>query len=160
MFTREGLTQFYRDTHQRLDLVIHHAAQLPEGLLTRELDQFGRSSVAKQLAHVLSTDSLWICGLRNQPMIPVPDDTGADMASLLRAKSEVMHRTLHYLASLPEEQLNTNISDVPKEWVGPIRSPAFIVLHIITHYFHHKGQVAAMFRILGHPIGDTDLQRS
>jgi uncharacterized damage-inducible protein DinB len=34
-----------------------------------------------------------------------------------------------------------------------------ILLHVITHTFHHKGQVVAMLRVLGHPAPDTDLQR-
>jgi len=33
------------------------------------------------------------------------------------------------------------------------------VLHVITHAFHHKGQIVAMLRILGYPAPDTDLQQ-
>lgn len=43
--------------------------------------------------------------------------------------------------------------------VCQLRSPAFILLHVITHAFHHKGQVVAMLRILGYPAPDTDLQQ-
>jgi uncharacterized damage-inducible protein DinB len=43
--------------------------------------------------------------------------------------------------------------------MGPLQTPAFILCHIITHAFHHKGQVVAMFRLAGQPAGDTDLQR-
>jgi uncharacterized damage-inducible protein DinB len=42
---------------------------------------------------------------------------------------------------------------------GELRSPAFIVLHVKTHTFHHKGQIVAMLRILGYPAPDTDLQQ-
>jgi uncharacterized damage-inducible protein DinB len=38
----------------------------------------------------------------------------------------------------------------PESWV--------ILLHVITHAFHHKGQIVAMLRILGYPAPDTDLQ--
>jgi uncharacterized damage-inducible protein DinB len=44
--------------------------------------------------------------------------------------------------------------------VGELKSPAFILLHVVTHTFHHKGQVVAMLRTLGYPAPDTDLQRS
>jgi uncharacterized damage-inducible protein DinB len=44
------------------------------------------------------------------------------------------------------------------DWGGELRSPAFIVLHVITHAFHHKGQIVAMLRIQGYPAPDTDLQ--
>ena len=42
---------------------------------------------------------------------------------------------------------------------GELRSPVFIVLHVKTHTFHHKGQIVAMLRILGYPAPDTDLQQ-
>ena len=65
---------------------------------------------------------------------------------------------LHYLEGLTEEQLNTTLAERPVDWGGELRSPAFILLHVITHAFHHKGQVVAMLRILGYPAPDTDLQ--
>jgi leucyl aminopeptidase len=55
--------------------------------------------------------------------------------------------------------LNEILPKLPEEWVGPPRCPAFILQHLCTHAFHHKGQIAAMCRILGHPLPDTDLQR-
>ena len=39
-------------------------------------------------------------------------------------------------------------------------SPTWIVLHMATHGFHHKGQIAAMCRLLGHPLPDLDLDVS
>ena len=58
-----------------------------------------------------------------------------------------------------EAELNADIARLPPEWVGPSRSPAFILHHVFTHAFHHKGQSVAMLRLLGHPAPDTDLQR-
>ena len=47
-----------------------------------------------------------------------------------------------------------------EEWTTPHRTPAFILLHVITHGFHHKGQIVAMLRLLGYPAPDTDMQRT
>jgi uncharacterized damage-inducible protein DinB len=30
---------------------------------------------------------------------------------------------------------------------------------VLTHAFHHKGQIVAMCRALGHPTTDTDLNQ-
>ena len=60
---------------------------------------------------------------------------------------------------LTEEQLNTTLAKHPVDWGGQLRSPAYILLHVITHAFHHKGQVVAMLRILGYPASNTDLQQ-
>jgi uncharacterized damage-inducible protein DinB len=64
------------------------------------------------------------------------------------------------LDRLSETELNRPLKERPREWVGELKSPVFILLHVLTHTFHHKGQVVAMLRTLGYPAPDTDLQRS
>jgi uncharacterized damage-inducible protein DinB len=81
------------------------------------------------------------------------------MAALVAAKNRIRNATRDYLGDLTEQQLNTTLATRPVDWGGELRSPAFIVLHVITHAFHHKGQIVAMLRIVGHPAPDTDLQR-
>jgi uncharacterized damage-inducible protein DinB len=78
---------------------------------------------------------------------------------LLTEKRRILDATRAYLETLGEGQLNTTLAKRPEGWFGELRSPAFILLHVITHTFHHKGQVVAMLRALGHPAPDTDLQR-
>ncbi len=43
-------------------------------------------------------------------------------------------------------------------WHGDMLTRRWLVLHPITHEFHHKGQVASLGRALGHPVPEgTDL---
>jgi uncharacterized damage-inducible protein DinB len=78
---------------------------------------------------------------------------------LLAAKDRIREATRAYVSDLMEEQLNTTLSQRPVDWGGELRSPGFILLHVITHAFHHKGQIVAMLRIFGYPAPDTDLQQ-
>jgi len=77
---------------------------------------------------------------------------------LRASKDRIREATRTYLGDLTEEQLNTTLAARPADWGGELRPPAFILLHVITHAFHHKGQIVAMLRILGYPAPDTDLQ--
>jgi DinB family len=81
------------------------------------------------------------------------------VAALQAAKDRIREATRAYVRDLTEEQLNTTLRQRPVDWGGELRSPAFILLHVITHTFHHKGQIVAMLRILGCPAPDTDLQQ-
>jgi uncharacterized damage-inducible protein DinB len=81
------------------------------------------------------------------------------MEALLAAKHRIRAATRTFLGNLTEEQLNTTLTKRPVDWGGELRSPAFIVLHVITHAFHHKGQIVAMLRVIGYPAPDTDLQQ-
>jgi uncharacterized damage-inducible protein DinB len=79
--------------------------------------------------------------------------------ALLAEKNRIRDAAREYLESLMEEQLNTILEKRPQQWFSDLRSPAFILLHVITHTFHHKGQLVAMLRALGYPAPDTDMQR-
>ncbi len=58
-----------------------------------------------------------------------------------------------------------NAPDEPFTWTSPsgyahTLTRRWLILHPITHEFHHKGQALALARVLGHPHPgnpDTDL---
>ena len=160
LFTKAGIKTLHAWTHERLDLLFQHAATLPPELLCQEIPGFGRASVRDQLLHIVTCESGWVRGLQNLPLAKWRREDYGTAASIAQAKRQAASETLAYLDSLSEAQLNTEIESAPEEWGGPLRSPAFILHHVLTHAFHHKGQIVAMCRILGYPAPDTDLQRS
>jgi len=133
---------------------------MPFALLMQEIPGASHGSVRNQMVHVLATERAWIADLRSIAIDEPKPEAFSSLEALSVAKRKVMADTIAYLESLSESALNTEIAIRPKMWVGPLRSPAYILHHVITHGFHHKGQMAMMFRMLGHPIGDTDLQRA
>jgi len=158
MFSKAGVIELHAPTHKRLDLVLSHIAIMPEELLHKQISGFGHPSIWKQLVHILTCEEGWIHDLQNEAFLGWHEEDCPTMADLLAAKDRVREATRAYLGGLTEEQLNTTLARRPVDWGGELRSPAFIVLHVITHAFHHKGQVVAMLRILGYPAPDTDLQ--
>jgi uncharacterized damage-inducible protein DinB len=158
MFNREGIRTLHGVTHDRLDLLLDHVAKLPPADFVRELQGFGFASVRDQLAHLLGAEERWVHRLQSLPM---PKWVNADYQtaeSIRPAKARVKAATVAYLDRLPESELNATLAHRPPNWNGDLRSPAFILHHVITHAFHHKGQVVAMCRLLGHPAPDTDMQ--
>ena len=61
------------------------------------------------------------------------------------------------MSALNEQQLNANAELRFSEEDAAFRTPALVMHHVLTHAFHHKGQIVAMCRMLGHPAPDTDL---
>ena len=54
-------------------------------------------------------------------------------------------------AMLEHHQQNGNVEKLSQRW---------LIVHPITHEFHHKGQLLALARVLEHPLpagADTDL---
>jgi len=159
LFTTEGIIALHAWTHESLDIVFLQAQALAPPQFVQPIPGFGLASVRDQLTHILAAQSGWISRLQFYPVAPWEPSAFPDVATLLTAKRELVTQTIRYLRGLGEMELNATLEKLPPGWIGPLRSPAFILLHVCTHAFHHKGQVAAMLRILGCPLPDTDLQR-
>jgi uncharacterized damage-inducible protein DinB len=159
MFTKAGIIELHAATHERLDLLLRHVAAVPEGFHHKPISGFGHPSIWQQLVHILTCEEGWICDLQNQTFAGWNEKDCPNMEALLAAKHRIRAATRTFLGNLTEEQLNTTLTKRPVDWGGELRSPAFIVLHVITHAFHHKGQIVAMLRVIGYPAPDTDLQQ-
>jgi len=158
MFTKEGILELHTVTHERVDLLLRHIATLPDALCRQPIPGFGHPTVWRQLVHILTCEEGWVLDLQNRPFAGWFEDDCPTMSLLQAAKDRIRKTTQAYLSSLTDMELNTTLAERPQDWGGELRSPAFILLHVITHAYHHKGQVVAMLRILGYPAPDTDLQ--
>jgi uncharacterized damage-inducible protein DinB len=158
MFTKTGIIELHTATHDRLDVLLRHVATVPDNLLRQPVAGFGFPSVWKQLVHILTVEEGWVSDLQYKTFAAWREQDVPTMTALLAQKRRILDATRAYLETLSEGQLNTTLAERPEGWFGELRAPAFILLHVITHTFHHKGQVVAMLRVLGHPAPDTDLQ--
>lgn len=158
MFTKDGIMELHAHMHERLDLLLGHVATVPDELRHKPISGFGHPSVWKQLVHILACEEGWVHDLQGKSFAAWYAEDCPTMAAFEASKDRIREATRTYLGDLSEAQLNTTLAERPPDWGGELRSPAFILLHVITHAFHHKGQVVAMVRILGYPAPDTDLQ--
>jgi uncharacterized damage-inducible protein DinB len=160
MFTKSGIIELHAIMHERLDLLLSHIATVPDDLHQKQISGFGSPSIWKQLVHILNCEEFWIHSLQNKAFADWREEDFPTVPELLAAKDRIRNATRIYVEDLTEEQLNSTLTKRPVDWGGELRSPAFILLHVITHAFHHKGQIVAMLRIVGYPTPDTDMQRA
>ena len=161
MFDKNGIAQLHSWTHESLDILLEHMAKVPSEKLKQELTGFGFPTVWKQLMHILEVEEGWVDVIQAKPAPSWAEKDYPNMIALEQGKMRVKAATQDYIKSLSDAQLNAVLTTRPREWFGgELKSPAFILLHVSTHTFHHKGQVVAMLRMLGHPAPDTDMQRS
>jgi uncharacterized damage-inducible protein DinB len=159
MFTKAGIAELHGAMHERLDLLLNHVAAVPDDLHRKPISGFGHSSIWKQLVHILTCEEGWVHDLQNKPFVGWREDDCLTITAMRAARERISEATQAYLNGLSEDQLNSTLAKRPLDWGGELRSPAFILLHVITHTFHHKGQIVAMLRIVGYPAPDTDLQQ-
>ena len=159
MFSKTAIATLHSEMHRRFDDLLQHAERLTSGAFTAEMPGFGRASIRTQLAHIAATEQFWVNAVQGRHTPKWDYDQFKDVASVRSVKQKIMHDTLDYLNKIDDTALNATLQSRPPQWMGPLRSPAFILCHVVTHAFHHKGQIVAMFRLANCPIGDADLQR-
>jgi uncharacterized damage-inducible protein DinB len=157
MFTLQGIREFHSWTHASLTRLLDHIATLPEDSYTRKLSGFGFSTIHAQVIHIFGCESRWINRAR---AVSIGDWNVMDWPTVSDARGlqkRVGRKTLTYLSSLTDRQLNEDVELVLEDGVRITCTPALIIHHFLTHAFHHKGQIVSMCRALGHPAPDTDL---
>ncbi len=159
MFTVDGILKFHFWTHTCLTLVLDHLSAISASDYTKEIPGFGFPTLRGQVIHIFNCEGFWIHtiqGLTFQDLDPADYSSVADARLLQRQVSE---QTFAYLSGMTDQQINSNTELRFPDGDTAIRTPAFVLHHVLTHAFHHKGQIVAMCRVLGHPAPDTDLSQ-
>jgi uncharacterized damage-inducible protein DinB len=157
MHTADSLLDLHARTHCSLARLFRHCRKLSAEELHRELPGFGMGSVHGQLFHVVDCEDWWIGGAGS---LSIADNRGAeypDVPTLESFRRRIAEQSAGYLRGCTPAELNTPRVIRIGGKRGPTLAPAHVVLHALTHAFHHKGQTVAMCRLLGYPAPDTDL---
>jgi hypothetical protein len=131
MFTKAGIAELHGVMHERLDLLLGHFATVPDILHHKPIPGFGHSSIWKQLVHILTCEEGWVHDLQDKTFAGWHEKDCPTMTAMLAAKARISEATRTYLNNLTEEQLNATLAKRPVDWGGELRSPAFILLHVI-----------------------------
>ena len=159
MFTRDGILKFHRWTHASIRLSLDHLSTVPEADYARALPSFGLPTLREQVLHLLNCEGFWIHTLQGLRYV---DRNAAECPTVAEGtvfEREISQRTHAYLSVLTDQQINSEAKLCFPGGDVAVRTPALIVHHVLTHAFHHKGQIVAMCRVLGYPAPDTDLNQ-
>ncbi|QHS56379.1 hypothetical protein GWR56_12835 [Mucilaginibacter sp. 14171R-50] len=130
----------------------------PAHLLT-PLPSFNNESMVSQLMHVANCYLFWLANSVLQQQRPYfGEEEHRDLRAVRNAYQQVDLITndfLHAFKDSPEQQMFITRPDGNTL----TRSPFEVFTHVITHEFHHKGQVINMSRQLGYTPVDTDIIR-
>jgi len=156
MHTPEALLDLNIRAHGSLAAVLDHCRAFDDAALTRELDGFGYASLRLQLHHVIGAQEYWLGVLEGRVDCDFDDDAYPDIDALEAWRRRTSDLVVAYLGRTDTATLNAPVDR--ETWGGRVRTlvPAQVILRTVTHFFHHQGQVAAMCRLLGRPVGGLD----
>jgi uncharacterized damage-inducible protein DinB len=121
-------------------------------MLTSEqrLRDFGTAdkSVAGTLVHLFRSERIWLQRLRGEEQTyRVPGDEG--WGALSREWPALQEKWREWASVLSEEDLRRTIRYADLKGVARANPVWQVVLHVVNHSTHHRGQVAGFLRALG-----------
>jgi uncharacterized damage-inducible protein DinB len=154
----EGLKTIYDWVRQTREVLFKHCESMPVELYTKELPNFGHGSIRNLQVHVFDVYNGWLLQFargkeRVRPKKPDYPNVAAVRKGFAGADS-VVESFLSEFAGELDKPLTRPHPSFPD---GLTITPRWLFTHVVTHEFHHKGQITDLCRHLGHPTPDTDL---
>lgn len=159
MNTTEHLAQQYQLVIGSRNVVMEFCHKLDDKVFVK-LNSFNDKSIFDLLVHVTHVYTFWLgkFSLKKDVVFADPDKIN-NLKSLQQLYGNVNDLVAEFLKFINQ----TSVSGVEGEAGTPVRiivrSPFEIFTHVITHEFHHKGQILIMGRQLGVVPPDTDIIR-
>ena len=149
MFVSAQVLRLHLDYTQWASLrLLEAAAQLTSEQLERD---FGTSehSVAGTLVHVFASDRVWLHRLAGGESPTSLSDADRTLAVLENDWPAVLERWRLWAADLTDEAAQAPLKYHDLKG-NPWRQPVWqLVLHVVNHGTHHRGQVSGFLRTMG-----------
>jgi uncharacterized damage-inducible protein DinB len=132
------------------------AAELSPEELNRDF-QTADHSVLGTLVHIYGADRVWLARMLRQPNPVYTSPADFHLSVLQNDWSALHNRWREWAAGLTKDSLAEELSykDMKgRPWQGPSWQ---LVMHVVNHATHHRGQVSGFLRAMAHTPPSLDL---
>ncbi|MGA2741712.1 MAG: DinB family protein [Bryobacteraceae bacterium] len=137
-------------------LLVEAAGVLTHEELTRDFGT-GDKSVLGTLVHLFEADRGWLARLKGEAAGSYPAGEGYQLAVLENDWSPLRRQWQEWAGTLTDEAAQVEVFYTDRRgnpWRQPLNQ---LVLHVVNHGTHHRGQVAGFLRAMGHVPPKLDL---
>ena len=137
--------------------LVDAAASLTREELTRDFQTADRS-VLGTLVHVFAADRIWLGRIQgNAPARFIDPERDMHLTVLQSEWPNLLGRWREWIASQTEESIHTKLAS--RDLKGNPYETRYwkVVLHVVNHGTHHRGQVSGFLRAMGHTPPVLDL---
>lgn len=148
----------YDYVRQSRSVLLEYCATIAPPDFLQENSSFGRGSIRNLLVHIANTYEYWIgkVGLQQEMAFSEYESIRRieDVESLFDQIDKLMEAFLTATDGLHLPTIDYEINGKQDQ-----TNAGKLFTHVITHEFHHKGQVLSLSRHLGYTPIDTDVMR-
>ncbi len=129
--------------------------------LFKQVEAFNDNSIAHLLIHVANSYMHWMVFFDQQiPALYFKDEDIKGMDDIESAYAKVDLAVNDFILKYQSDYKQSFTKKKPERDTLVTTMPLELFTHVITHEFHHKGQILTMSRLLGYTPVDTDVIRT
>lgn len=125
----------------------------------KEIESFGRGSIRNTHTHVANTYFHWIGNFALKQEVAFIDSKKIESVDAMRDAFLTVNKLVEEFIEKFYQEEDEAITRTLSNRGEITATPLALFSHVITHEFHHKGQMVSMSRVLGFTPPDTDLIR-
>lgn len=158
MISKQLLDQHLAYTGWATQRLLDAVAAIPVAQLTHDFHTADKT-IINTLAHVFAADRIWFDRVNGWSRESFITDADRDLNVLQEAWPELLSEWRRWTGALDDSRLNERIAY--KDFAGNSHQSltSEIILHVVNHGTHHRGQVSGFLRTLGHTPPPLDLIR-
>ena len=142
------------------EVVISFCEGFKEADFILPVNDFGRGSIRDTLVHIANVYEFWIGHFAMRSSRETTETglicTVQDIRNLFSKGDEMGERFLQENNHRPDERI---VGEIPSLHAQKEYFVLQLMTHVMTHEFHHKGQIMTMGRMLGYTPPDADVIR-
>ena len=158
MISKQLLDQHLAYTAWATQHLLNAVAAIPSEQLTHDFHTADKT-ILNTLAHVFAADRIWFDRVNGWPREAFITDADRSLDVLQEAWPELLAGWRRWTSALDENRLNERIVYTDMAGKSHQSLPSEIILHVVNHGTHHRGQVSGFLRTLGHTPPPLDLIR-
>lgn len=150
----------YRLVMSSREVLFTYCENISKQHFCQQISTFNNESLCSMMAHVATTYLSWLVNFAQQEKIPYFEGNDCRDIRATRAMFNQVNVVVNDFLDRFKDSLDVPLSFAKRPDVVLTLSPLELFTHVITHEFHHKGQLVNMSRQLGYTPVDTDVIRS
>lgn len=136
--------------------MLEFLSTIPMDEFVRPIPSSGGKSLRDILLHIVGANEFWIGLLTRRPHRRFSNDDYETVDSIIPVFDQTHETVRSFLSGADEDWFASEITVTPGG--EPMQLvPSLATVHMLTHEYHHKGQIVAIARMLGYEPPDTDL---
>lgn len=148
----------YTFINESREILFNYCKTISKEHFIKEHKDFGRGSIRNLFVHIANVYEFWIASkaLRRE-IVFTTFESVEDMEGVEHLFAQVDEYVTTFFTFL--EKTAPEVITFERKGAMLNQSPLKLFTHVITHEFHHKGQILSMSRHLGYVPVDTDVIR-